>query len=144
MTKEMKAPENFCLQHITSNPVTEPEIQIRYHDGNIEQISKEEAYFRIMKQNCDYIMKISWYNGNRLMRCGIMKGMYIAPEIANQFNLIINAEEHYCVITNFSFNPYTMAKKDGLVYYNTSPDYAIEVWNIYKIVQNKATNVIEI
>jgi len=144
MTKEMKAPENFCLQHITSNPLIEPEIQIRYHDGNIEQISKEEAYLRIMKQNCDYIMKISWHNDNKLMRCGIMKGMYIDPEIAAKFNYIIDAEQHYCVITNFSFNSYTMSKTEGLVYYYTSEDYAIEVWYIYKIDQNKATNVIEI
>ena len=145
---EKQQPTNFQLAHITSDPITEPEIQIRYNHGHIEHISKEEAFNRLLTKNLEDIMKISWHYEDKLMRCGIIKGEYIPSEVIEQFNLIIDKNDYYCMITNFSFNPYIMPKTIGKVYYsiNNDPvinnDYAIEVWYIYKI--KKEQTVIEI
>ena len=135
-------PHNFQLSHITSDPVIEPEIQIRYNNGNIEHISKEDAYQRLIKENLEDIMKISWHYDNKLMRCAIVKGEDIPSFVFDYFNLIINSNDFYCMITNFSFNPYTMSKTEGKAYYNISDDYAIEVWSIYRI--EKGQTIIEI
>jgi len=135
-------PNNFQLTHITSDPVTEPEIQIRYNHGHIEHISKEEAFNRLFTENPENIMKISWYDDKKLMRCGIIKGQDIPQFVVEFFNIIVNPNDYYCMITNFSYNPYTMSQTEGKAYYNVSDDYAIEVWYVYKI--EKKQNIIEI
>jgi hypothetical protein len=135
-------PSNFQLDHITSNPTEEPEIQIRYNHGHIEHISKEEAFNRLLTENLEDIMKISWHSDGKLMRCGIVKGIDIPQFVIDFYNIIINPNDYYCMITNFSFNPYTMSKTKGKAYYNICNDYAIEVWFVYKI--KKEETVIEI
>ena len=132
MTEQVKIqPDNFLLSHITSDRVEE--LQIRYNHGHIEHIPKEEAYKRLVTEDLNEIMKISWYNNNKLMRCGIVKGEDIPPFVIEFYNIDVNPTDYYCMITNFSYNPYTMPKTEGKAYYSISEDYAIEVWNIYKI-----------
>jgi hypothetical protein len=134
MTEQLKLqPDIFLLSHITSDPVEESELQIRYNHGHIEHIPKEEAYNRLMKEDLDSIMKISWHYDDKLMRCGIVKGEDIPLFVIEFYNILINPSEYYCMITNFSYNPYTMQKTEGKAYYYTSEDYALEVWNIYRI-----------
>jgi hypothetical protein len=135
-------PHNFQLSHITSDPVTESEIQIRYNNGNIEHISKEEVFERLIKENLEDIMKISWDYDNKRMRCAIIKGEDIPSFVIDYFNFIINPNDYYCMITNFSYNPYTTSKSEGKAYYNISDDYAIEVWYVYRIEKNQT--IIEI
>ena len=145
MTENSKnIPNNFKLEHIQSNPIIEPEIQIRYNNGNIEQIPKEEAFDRLMTENLDDIMKISWHYDNKLMRCAIVKGEDIPSFVIEYFNLIINPSDYYCMITNFSFNPFTMSKSEGKAYYMLSDNdsYAIEVWYVYRI--ERGQTIIEI
>jgi hypothetical protein len=137
-------PNNFQLDHITSNPIEEPEVQIRYHNGNIEHISKEDAFNRLLTENPEEIMKISWHYDKKLMRCGIVKGEDIPKFVVDFYNIKINPSDYYCMITNFSYNPFTMPKTEGKAYYEVSDDYAIEVWNVYKIKTPTTESVIEI
>jgi hypothetical protein len=140
MTDDSKnIPFNFQLSHITSDPVTEPEIQIRYNNGNIEHISKEEAFKRLIKENVEDIMKISWNYDNNRMRCAIVKGEDIPSFVIDYFNLYIYPNDYYCMITNFSYNLNTTPKSEGKAYYNISDDYAIEVWYVYRIEKNQTT-----
>ena len=138
----LNQPNVFKLDHITSDPIQESEIQIRYNHGHIEHISKEEAFKRILSENPEEIMKISWHYDNKLMRCGIVKGEDIPQFVIDFYNIYINPNDYYCMITNFSYNPYTMPKTEGKAYYNISDDYAIEVWSIHRI--NSKEIVIEI
>jgi hypothetical protein len=138
----LNQPNVFQLDHITSDPIQEFEIQIRYHNGNIEHIPKEDAFNRLQIENPEDIMKISWHYDGKLMRCGIVKGEDIPEFVINFYNIKINPNDYYCMITNFSFNPYTMAKTEGKAYYSVSEEYAIEVWYVYKIEKKQC--VIEI
>ena len=104
----LNQPNVFKLDHITSDPIQESEIQIRYNHGHIEHISKEEAFSRLLTENLDDIMKISWHYDGKLMRCGIIKGEHIPAEVINQFNIIIDKNDYYCMITNFSFNIFNL------------------------------------
>lgn len=145
MTENSKnIPSNFKLEHIKSNLITEPEIQIRYNNGHIEHIPKEEAFNRLMNENLEDIMKISWHIDNKLMRCAIVKGEDIPSFVVEYFNLIINPNDYYCMITNFSYNPFTMSKTEGKAYYtlSDSDSFAIEVWSVYRI--ERGQTIIEI
>ena len=145
-------PDNFQLAHITSTtstPEIEPEIQIRYNDGIIEFISREEAFNRLMKEDLESIAKISWHYDYKEIRCVIVKGENVSPVITKEFNITIEKDDFYCLITNFCYNSNTTPKTEGKVYYkNLNPlnkdyyEYEIEVWNIYKIINYH--NVIEI
>jgi hypothetical protein len=53
-------PEVFELKHISSNPIKEPEIQIRYQDGQLHNLSKEKIYNKLMTENLDFILKVSF------------------------------------------------------------------------------------
>ena len=61
-------PEVFQQKHITSNSINESELQIRYHNGQLENISKDEIYNKLLTENLDEIMKISWNNNKRRLR----------------------------------------------------------------------------
>ena len=139
---EKQQPTNFQLSHITSDPIKQPEIQIRYNHGHIEQISKEDAFNRIITQNLEDIDKISWHYDNKLLRCGIIKGEYIPSEAIDQFNIIIDKNDYYCMITNFSYNFYTKPKNKDKVYLITGDEYTIEVWSIYKIKNNQKNKIV--
>jgi len=97
-----------------------------------------------MTENLDDIMKISWHIDNKLMRCAIVKGEDIPSFVIEYFNFIINSNDYYCMITNFSFNPFTMSKTEGKAYYMLSDNdsYAIEVWYVYRI--ERGQTIIEI
>lgn len=127
-------PEIFQLEHITSNLTKESELQIRYHDGQLDNISKEDIYNILMTQNLDNIMKISWDNNKRRLRGGIIKGEHVYSEIVAKYN--INPNDYYIIIQNFSFNQYRMPMKYHRLYCNTGDNYFVEIIDVYKIQQH--------
>ena len=90
----------FQISHITSNPITEPELQIRYENGQLYNLSKDEIYNKLMIENLDTIIKISWNNNKRRFIGRIIKGDDMYPEIIAKYN--INSNEYYIMIENFS------------------------------------------
>lgn len=127
-------PEVFELKHISSNPIKEPKIQIRYYDGQLENLSKDEIYNKLMTESLDNIAKISWDNNRRRLRGGIIKGEDTYPEISIKYN--INPNDYYILIQNFSFNQYKMPIKYKRLYCNSGDNFLIEIIDIYKIQQN--------
>ena len=124
----------FQISHITSNPITEPELQIRYENGQLYNLSKDEIYNKLMIENLDTIIKISWNNNKRRFIGRIIKGDDMYPEIIAKYN--INSNEYYIMIENFSYNQYKNPKKYNRLYCNTGDNWLIEIIDIYKIQQN--------
>lgn len=127
-------PEVFQLKHITSNSINESELQIRYHNGELFNVLKEEIYNKLMTENLDEIMKISWNNNKRRLRGGITKGEDVYSEIIAKYN--INPNDYYIIVQNFSWNQYKMPMKYDKIYCNTWNGWLIEIIDIYKIKQN--------
>jgi hypothetical protein len=127
-------PQVFQIIHITSNPSTEPELQIRYNNGLIYNISKDEIYNKLMTKNLDTIVKISWNNNRRRFIGRIIKGEDIYPEIIAKYN--INSNDYYIMIENFSFNQYRNPLKYKRLYCKLEDNWLIEIIDIYKIQQN--------
>jgi len=124
-------PQVFQIIHITSNPITEPILQIRYENGQLYNLSKEEIYNKLMIENLDTIIKISWNNNKRRFIGRIIKGDDMYPEIIAKYN--INSNEYYIMIENFSYNQYKNPKKYNRLYCNTGDNWLIEIINVYRI-----------
>jgi len=124
-------PQVFQIIHITSNPITEPILQIRYENGQLYNLSKEEIYNKILTENLDTIIKISWNNNKRRFIGRIIKGDDMYPEIIAKYN--INSNEYYIMIENFSYNQYKNPKKYNRLYCNTGDNWLIEIINVYRI-----------
>ena len=124
----------FQRSHITSNPITEPELQIRYNNGQIDNISKDEIFNKLMTENIDTIMKVSWSNKKRRFIGRIVKGEDMYPEIITKYT--INPNNSYLMLQNFSFNQYKNPLKYNRLYCNTGDNWLIEIIDIYKIQQN--------
>jgi hypothetical protein len=127
-------PEIFQISHITSNPITEPELQIRYDNGQLDNISKDEIYNKLMTENLDTIMKVSWNNNRRRFIGRIIKGEDMYPEIIAKYT--INSNDYYIMLQNFSYNQYKNPLKYKRLYCKTSDNWLIEIIDIYKIQQN--------
>lgn len=127
-------PEIFQHIHITSNQITEPELQIRYDNGQLDNLSKEEIYNKLITENLDTIMKVSWTNNKRRFIGRIIKGEDIYPEISAKYNIDQNV--YYILIENFSFNQYRNPLKYERLYCKLEDNWLIEIINIYKIQQN--------
>ena len=127
-------PEVFQQKHITSNSVNESELQIRYHNGQLDNVLKEEIFNKLMTENLDEIMKISWNNNKRRLRWGITKGENVYSEIIAKYN--INPNDYYIIVQNFSWNQYQMPMKYKRIYCDTGGGWLIEIIDIYKIEQN--------
>jgi len=121
----------FQISHITSNPITEPELQIRYDNGQLDNLSKDEIYNKLMTENLDTIMKVSWNNNRRRFIGRIVKGEDMYPEIIAKY--IINSNDYYIMLQNFSYNQYKNPKKYNRLYCNTGDNWLIEIINVYRI-----------
>jgi hypothetical protein len=124
-------PEVFQLIHIDSNPITEPILQIRYENGQLYNLSKEEIYNKILTENLDTIIKVSWNNNRRRFIGRIIKGEDMYPEIIAKYT--INPSDYYIMLQNFSYNQYKNPKKYNRLYCNTGDNWLIEIINVYRI-----------